>query len=212
MQGNTRFRENGCKMIINKNGLTNSRVPRSVEKNLFFWPALFPDAILALRQRLFFGKKPTFRPMALMCMEVLIDQNIISEGKRNKLHENSIWKVEASNPMCLADAKTAPFRAVFSRFWRILANKSVSVKVNKTRNKDMVTLVRLKRWKAGIEVGQRNINKTRSKDVSMLVRLKRWKDGIDVGKRNINKTRSKDVSMLVRLKRWKAGIEVGKGI
>ena len=52
----TSFRENGCKMIINKNGLTNSRIPRSVEKNLFFWPALFPDAILALRQRLFLGK------------------------------------------------------------------------------------------------------------------------------------------------------------
>ena len=117
-----------------------------------------------------------------MRMEVLIDQKIISEGKRNKLHENSIWKVEASNPMWLADAKMAPFRAVFSRFWRILANKSVSVKVNKTRSKDMVTPVRLKRWKAGIEVGERNINKTRSKDVSMLVRLKRWKAGVDVGK------------------------------
>ena len=69
-----------------------------------------------------------------MRMEVLIDQNIISEGKR-KLHENSICKMEASNPMCLADAKTATFRAVFSRFWRILANKTVSVKVNKTREK-----------------------------------------------------------------------------
>ena len=67
--------------------------------------------------------------------------------------------------------------------------------------------VRLKRWKAGIEVGKRNINKTRSKDVSMPVRLKRWKAGIQVGKKNINKTRSEHVTMLVRLKIWKAGID-----
>ena len=53
---NSSFRENERKMIIRKNGLTNSRVPRSVKKNLFFWPALFPDAILALRHRLFLGK------------------------------------------------------------------------------------------------------------------------------------------------------------
>ena len=35
-KGNTSFRENGCKMITNKNGLTSSRVPRSVEKICFF--------------------------------------------------------------------------------------------------------------------------------------------------------------------------------
>ena len=55
-KGNTSFRKNGCKMIINKNGLTSSRIPCSVEKICFFWPALFPEAILILRHRLFLEK------------------------------------------------------------------------------------------------------------------------------------------------------------
>ena len=90
-------------MVIQKIGLTNLPVPRSVEKNLFFWPALFPDAILALWHRLFFGKMPIFRPMALMHMEVLIDQNIISEGKRNKLPFARTLKIELGESLLALD-------------------------------------------------------------------------------------------------------------
>ena len=53
------FRGNGWKMIENQNGLTRSSFPCSAEKNLFFWPALFPDEILALRHRFFNAKSLT---------------------------------------------------------------------------------------------------------------------------------------------------------
>ena len=67
----------------------------------------------------------------------------------------------------------------------------------------MATPVRLKRWKAGKEVGKRNINKTRSKDVSMLVRLKRWKAGSDANGGKYCQEKHGVGASKVRLQRWK---------
>ena len=70
--GNLIFRKNGVKLNKNQNGLTSLRAPRFVGEIFslvgtfpgwivgtsasVFWPALFPDKILALRHRVFVEK------------------------------------------------------------------------------------------------------------------------------------------------------------
>ena len=102
--GNSIFRKNGVKLIKIQNGLTSLRAPRFAEiisvflagtSAPFFWPAPFPDKILALRHQVFCGKKPYFRPMALTSLKALSNQKNISKEKLSKQHENKTWLGES---------------------------------------------------------------------------------------------------------------------